>query len=354
MTLSPSIVADPAPAAEVVALDPRWLTSALRAGGHTATVVGTSETWRLENMATKIRFSVDYAEPVDLPASLCVKGIFNTKRLPEMSARVSGAEARFYRDIAPSSSVRVPRSLYSGIDPATGRGILLMEDVVSAGGHFFSALDEYPPQRAAESVRALAGLHAESWGGTGSAGLAWLSDRLSELAAHPLTSAAELGDLLAGERGAALAEGQRDPGRLHRSLTALIERGSASAPCVVHGDVHAGNVFDLDGISIIDWQLVQVNRWALDVAYHLGAVLTVADRRTHERELLREYLFALRAAGVDAPSWDEAWLAYRIHMAYGYYLWAATRYVDPIVVAEFVQRLGTAVADLETYEELGV
>jgi hypothetical protein len=37
----------------------------------------------------------------------------------------------------------------------------------------------------------------------------------------------------------------------------------------------------------------------------------VPDRRRFERDLVRHYLDHLGAAGVDMPSWDDAWLGFR-------------------------------------------
>ena len=109
-----------------------------------------------------------------------------------------------------------------------------------------------------------------------------------------------------------------------------------------------------DGLpGLVDWQVIQRSSCALDVGYHIGAVLDVQLRGSAERELLAHYLDCLAKYGVEAPSWDDAWLNYRIALVYGYYMWAVARLVDPSIVTEFVTRLGTAVADHGTFELLG-
>jgi hypothetical protein len=37
-------------------------------------------------------------------------------------------------------------------------------------------------------------------------------------------------------------------------------------------------------------------------------------------------------------------------MLYGYYLWGVTRRVDPVIILEFVRRLGLAVDELESFK----
>jgi hypothetical protein len=62
----------------------------------------------------------------------------------------------------------------------------------------------------------------------------------------------------------------------------------------------------------------------------------------------------MRDLDVAMPAWDDAWLAYRRALVYGYNLWAVTTTVDPRITHEFVFRLGTAVADHHSMELLGV
>ncbi len=93
----------------------------------------------------------------------------------------------------------------------------------------------------------------------------------------------------------------------------------------------------------------------MDVAYHLVAVLEVAERERAERDLLDHYLGARRALGGDVPTVAEAWNpAHRDALAYGYYMWGITRRVDRPIILAFVDRLGSAVEHHETFARLGV
>jgi hypothetical protein len=101
--------------------------------------------------------------------------------------------------------------------------------------------------------------------------------------------------------------------------------------------------------SLVDWQLVQRNFWGIDVGYHVASALTTADRERSERDLLTHYLDELRARGVDAPSWDEAWQGYRMGNVYGFFMWGITKIVKPERIRVLLQRLSTAVAANDSF-----
>ena len=106
----------------------------------------------------------------------------------------------------------------------------------------------------------------------------------------------------------------------------------------------SGNVF-LDGDrrpALTDWQLVQHGHWSIDVGYHIASALEPGERAAAERDLLAHYLDRLRAEGVDAPTFDAAWLEYRRGVVYGFYLWAITLFVQPDIIEALLHRLGSA------------
>jgi aminoglycoside/choline kinase family phosphotransferase len=248
----------------------------------------------------------------------------------------------------------VPDCVYAAIDEATGHGIILMEDVVAQGGRFLTALEPYTPEEAHGSLEQLAKLHAAEWGRPGEA-YPWLVSRIEQMAATPMLPLDLLQTMIDGERGIPLPAAIKSAERIQKGLQSLVAGDAGQPQCLVHGDAHAGNLFVLNGqVSVIDWQVMQRAHWALDVSYHIGAALSVEDRQQHEQALLRHYLERLASFGAQAPSWDEAWLQYRRHMVYGYFMWAITRRVTPPIIHEFVRRLGLAVSQLETFELLKV
>jgi thiamine kinase-like enzyme len=183
----------------------------------------------------------------------------------------------------------------------------------------------------------------------------WVESRLSSFANFAAVPAPALEKLLSGKRGDPLPTEVKNGERIYRAIRALASRSASEPACLVHGDAHAGNVFETpDGPGFVDWQVVQRESWALDVAYHIGAALTVEELERSEERLLRHYLDRLKDHGAQAPAWDEAWLRYRIYLIYGYFLWGITRRVVEPVILEFVKRLGLAVVRHRSFELLGV
>lgn len=339
----------PAPTVLDDILEPGWLSAALE-----LPVVGVRVTEVLKTVATKVRFHIDI-EGQPEGQDLCLKGFFDEDPLPPSRARSTQNEVRFYTEVAPTLDVNVPVRRYAAIDERSGHGLLIMDDVVAAGGRFLNALDPYSPEQARSSLDQIAALHAAHWGEAGLDRLPWLRDWLADIAATPLMPAPALQALLDDGRSAPLAAAVADAERLHRGLRVLADRATREPRTLVHGDTHAGNLYVLDGkTALIDWQVLQRTTWAIDVAYHIGAALTVEDRRSTEADLLEHYLTTLRSRGVTPPDWDEAWTSYRAGMVYGFYLWAVTKRVTRPVILEFTERLGTAVTDLQSFEELGV
>ena len=60
---------------------------------------------------------------------------------------------------------------------------------------------------------------------------------------------------------------------------------------VIHGDAHIGNLFDDAGrVGFLDWGMTTLSTPLRDLSYFICMTLTVADRRGHERDLIRHYL----------------------------------------------------------------
>jgi hypothetical protein len=342
----------PAPAELEEVLSADWLSAALSPRFPGIQVASTTVTETLQSMATKVRFDVEYADgPADAPPALCIKGYFGVGH--NYRAHAGLGETMFYRELASTLSVRVPPCLHTGIDPDTGSGLIIMEDLVASGNTFLTALSPYTVDQAAATLDQLARLHSRYWGDGSLASFPWLRPKLTAITSYITPEV--LQEHLDGARAERLPDGIRDAERLNRAVLASIDHSANDVACLVHGDAHAGNLYETpDGLpGLVDWQVIQRSSWALDVGYHIGAVLDVELRGFAERDLLAHYLTCLAKYGVEPPSWDDAWLNYRIALVYGYYMWAVARLVDPPIVTEFVTRLGTAVADHGTFELLG-
>jgi hypothetical protein len=338
---------NPAPSTLEEVLSPSWLTDALSPRYPGLQVTNSTVTWRQDNVASKVRFTID-VEPMTSPppSSWCVKGYWG--RPDRYSA--GDREAEFYRSFAANVPIRVPTCDYAGSDSATGHSIILMHDLTAGGATFLTALSPYTVELAAATLDQLALLHASRWNDGTLQEFPWLSSRIKTFPDYIPT--ATLQTLLDSQRGDPLPAAVKDAPRLVSAMRRLGELAERETSCLVHGDAHAGNVFLRadESVGIIDWQVVHRGSWACDVAYHIGAVLSVEARERAERDLLAHYLERLGAYGGQPPAWDQAWTSYRRFLVYGYFLWAMTRFVDEAITVEFVKRLGTAVTQHESFE----
>lgn len=333
---------------------PKWLSQMLGLRWPGTVVRGIEVVEVLATQATKVRLKlVVEGSGADVPTAVCIKGVLtDTGALPSASI----VETLFYKEATSHVPVRVPNCIYAGMHADNSRGVIVMRDVIAAGGTFCTALDPFTPTQALDGLDQLARLHAASSDGSPVFGFGWAQSFLDRISKQPIITQEVLQQLLDGSRGEKLNPRIRDAVRLQRALEGLASEVRAGPLCLVHGDAHAGNVYRQadGGLGLIDWQILQKGSWAMDIAYHLAAVLTPEDRRAHERELLSNYCARLKALGGSEISADEAWRSYREATVYGYYLWSITRKVEPEIIDTFVYRLGTAVDDLQGFELLGV
>lgn len=333
-------------------LDPVWLAEALApvSGGRAVTAVETVEV--LRTVATKVRFVATFDGLAD-PQAFCIKGLLDVDEMTARGGPTMIREADFYTQVGPKVAVCTPVCVATITDRTAMQGIVVMRDLIAAGARFCSALEPFSADEAAASLGQLAALHA---GHTMLDEMAWISPRVSELAKMQYISVETLQELLDGGRGDGLPDKVRNAERLGAGMRALAERDAARPQFLVHGDAHAGNIFrDAEGrTGLIDWQLLQRGGWALDLAYHICAVLPVDVAEREERRLLDHYLGAMRGLGCEMPDRDEAWHQYREAAIYGFYLWSITRRVDPPIIELFVNRLGMAVTRHDSHALLGV
>jgi hypothetical protein len=337
-------------------LTPAWLTAALSSRFPGVQVRAVARGPVVERLSTNVRFRVECSPPPPpgLSPDLCVKGYFSEQG-PAMGS-AGEPEASFYRDLADDVGVHTLRSVWADVHPVTRHGVVITEDVVAAGGVFRDALSPCSVEQTASLLGELACLHAHTWEQARLADVPWLAPRA--LRTLQSRGVREIRGNFEGPLGTGVPGSVRQPERLVDAFKVLASRRPGPGWAVIHGDTHVGNTFlDRTGRpGLVDWQLVQYGHWAVDVAYHVGSALEPEVRASEERELLRHYLDRLGSRlgpqGVAPPSFDAAWTEYRAAMPYGFFLWGITLFVQPDIIAVLLRRLGTAVADLESYDAL--
>ena len=342
-----------------------WLSRALGERFPGVVVLQARQAELMAGTATKVRVLLEYNEAgrtAGLPATLIVKGGFSAHR--EMMSYVYELEARFYQQLAPQLEMRLPRCFYAGTDPGQ-QAIVLLEDLDVRPANFCRVQQPLNFVQAQAQLAALATLHARWWDGsalTPGGELGWLKrlDPLPEGEAgryqrgqlHPEVYAHYMGL----PRAVAVSCYFHDRDRMLLAMERLRSIDRQGPFCVLHGDAHLGNLyFDADGVAgMLDWQVVCQGPWSHDVAYLLGSALDVVDRRDWEQRLLRFYLEELRARGVAAPAFEQAWQLYCEQMVYGLYYWLVNpvEFQAEINNCAVAARFAHAVIDHGTFERL--
>jgi hypothetical protein len=241
------------------------------------------------------------------------------------------------------------------IDEEGSNFLMIMEDVVARGADPRDSTRPLTVDQAASGVRGLAGLHSEFWGAktTSNPALSWVEPfvAFAGLEYAPLEIAHErMGDSVPAEIPAMTGT------ELFVDVWARYIHTLTEAPqTLLHGDPHIGNTYVLpdDTVGFLDWQMVRRGNFALDLGYFLQGALTVEDRRSSERDLVKEYRGALSLPANDMPSTDEVWLRYRASVAHGLAIWIATlsggdAWQGAEICLALAQRYAAAFVDLNT------
>jgi hypothetical protein len=314
--------AGPSSAAEVT---PDWLTRHLAGSMPGAVAQRVSPLGGTTGTTDRRRVAVEWNEAgraAGLPATLFVKSTPLSAKNRTMVAALGMAvnEARFYNQAAAELKGVAPHPWYARAGVGA-RFLIVLEDIVAAGGRPYALTDECDLAHAQGLIDAFAALHARFWESPRLVGdLSW---------ARTWTTRTGYGVLklfyARGRRGA-LRRDRPEVTSAVREVSAALDRHAEeyyrefeSGPLtLLHGDSHLGNTFAWpDGRSgLLDWQVVWRGPGLREVSYWMTTGLEPELRRDHERDLIARYLEGLRAGGInEVPSQDAAFDRYRLFAA---------------------------------------
>lgn len=348
MTLTP---VDPIETVEE--LSTGWLSEVLgrRVTGFATSGVGTGQ------MGSCFRVRLE-GDP-DLPATTLLKLPNGDAASRAMVAGAYRSEVRFYTEILATVGIRTPQCYATTAVTEDGRFAMLLEDLAPAEQG--DQIAGCTPEQARDAAANLAGLH----------GPRWCDPTLLEI--DGITrSGPEDAELLASVYGPATETffeqlGDALSAETKETLLGCVEVAEAWSLArqderfgLVHGDYRLDNLlFATDdstpAVTAIDWQTLSLGLPTRDLAYLLGTGLSVADRRTHERDLVAEYHAGLVAYGVTDYPFELCWDDYRFAMVqgplvsvFGCAYGARTERGDAMFAA-MVERSCAAIRDLETF-----
>ena len=216
-------------------------------------------------------------------------------------------EVFFYRELAESLDIQVPRCFAAEFDPNTHDFIILMEDL--APGYQIDQMSECNSDQAALALEELAKLHGPRWGDPSLAQLPLLAQIRME--GEP-ESAYQM--LLPGFM-------QRFASHLSETEIRTVEKFGQLQEAyarlemprtVIHIDYRLDNMMfgGPHPLTVFDWQSVNHGHALQDVSYFMGTSVSSQRRARDERKLLEHYLDVLRSYGVDL-SWEQCFRCYR-------------------------------------------
>jgi aminoglycoside phosphotransferase (APT) family kinase protein len=312
------------PVVHLDAITTGWLTEVLSAAGalESGRVVGVErETCGTGQLADSYRFALTYDPAGAGPAT--VVGKFpsddaNSRAFGQQSGYYRN-EIRFYEELAPTLSVVVPTALHAALAENETDFVLLMDDLAPA--RIVDQLVGCTADQAALVMEQAAALHAGSWKSADLAEVAWLQGTSGSFV-HVTDNFEETISTFGDKAGDLVPESDLlEAGKLNAHRDSW-KRVFTAPRCLWHSDLRADNLlFDAQGgalpVAVLDWQGVGYGCGTIDVAYFLGTSLTTADRRAHERDLLRHYHEALVALGVADYGADACWEDYRVLAIHG-------------------------------------
>ena len=346
----------------VEGLTPQWLTQVLQAKCPGIIVTDMTTDKILWGTATKVLVDAQYAgnyKDYGIPNKLCIKGELDEKlraQLTGVTMTGTQVEAGFYNDIGPKLGLPMARHWYAGYEH--GMGILILDNMAASGYTFGAPTEPWTPELVAKSLDILAKLHGSTWDRK-FPDVPWLQvgSPVHRGYTEFLMSEKHWQDNFSNPDAYQLIPYVADRERGLRGWRAMWAFDDANSHCLVHGDTHLGNMcVDPEGRPFfIDWAAPSIAHWALDVAYFVTGSLSLADRRSHEKDLLRHYLNGLAMHGGPKLDWDEAWADYGRHLLQGL-LWSILppTMQAPKYVAAMGERYGVAMQEHKTYELLGV
>jgi len=301
-------------------ITPDWLSAALQARHPGARVANVEVIGHDEVTNQHVRLRVGYDAAAGAPELLFGKllPLDPSRRESIALTQMGPREARFYADLAPQLSLRVPEVHVAAVGADEREFVLLMEDLDAAGCRISDGTWGIARNGAAQVLEDLAVMHVRyedparraaeaAWVPPYSAGGTYASERLQFALDHHR-------DRISAEFAAVC-----ELYIAHR--LAVHELWSGPDVTVVHGDTHIGNVF-LDGpddharVGFYDWGVIHLDQPLRDVSYFLQMAMQPDDRRAHEIELLRHYLGVRAALGGAPMTFDDAWAQHRLRAAY--------------------------------------
>ena len=318
---------------EIADISAGFLTEALQVRFPGVTVTDFKIPFVHHGFTTIVRLDLELDEAgraSGLPSRIILKGGFEPETRGIAGEWAIGPflmEVGAYRTM-PGLGLNMPDCYFAEVDMDETEGpqiILLMEDLLERGARFGHGLVPHTVEQVRNRLSAVAAMHAKSWDSPELAQggrydiFPQNANKLFKSYLLHVGAEGKWEAFCAMPRGAACAVEFHDLDWVHRAMDFMIELGDNTPNCLVHGDLHAGNLFEEpDGTPGFYDLLPMRTAPMIEVSYHITNVLDQGDRRRHDRELVDHYRNELIRNGVEPPSLDELMYQFAAFLPYGY------------------------------------
>ncbi|MGK0221237.1 MAG: hypothetical protein ACI9ON_000472 [Limisphaerales bacterium] len=248
-----------------------------------------------------------------VPASVVVKlpSSFEENRAQGVALGMFEAEVKFYKELAPSMPVGLPKIHLAEINTGTAEFVIVMEDLCD-----LELVDQtvgMTAEQASAAVKVLAEIHSVWWNKAQAEEMVWIESMVGPRIEFVDQALVQMLPVFVEGFAARLPPGGVALYELFAGNYRVINRVLAqrSPWTLVHQDFRVENMLfgpaGSDEVKVIDWQGIGRGPGAYDLAYLLGGSMDVALRRDLEQTLVKTYFDALLASGVADYSFEQLW-----------------------------------------------
>ncbi|KKN40027.1 hypothetical protein LCGC14_0737490 [marine sediment metagenome] len=273
---------------------------------------GVGEGFMSDMARLKITYDKEYP---GLPKTMIAKmpTTFKTAKAVALQYNVFEKEIRFYNEIAPKSSIRVPDLIYSDYDLEAKKFILILEDCSC-----YELADQIKGlnyEQTKQAIISIADFHARWWDAPDLFSFPWIFLTGEETPMSYIDTFRNSWDLAvkSEEFLEILPEGGLEVGeKIYKHFPELINDFRMVNLTMTHFDYRADNMFfDFENnenpVITFDWGSLLVGRGIMDIAYLLALSIEIDSRRQIEKEMIRLYLKRLEEKEINGFDFDMAW-----------------------------------------------
>lgn len=298
-------------------ITPQWITHALREGGvlKEASVKSIEKKILGEGkgfLSSVVQVKIEYDfEEKDAPVSVVVKIEPEEGGFKDFGDEMNAfqREIRFYREIADTVPIRLPK-LYYAVDQPPAYS-MVMEDL----SHFIPGdqVVGMHEQQVIKTVEEIARLQARYWNNEALEKIAWMPDfnDISWDYIEKWPSFVEHYGYCLDDSGLELGE------KLGHFLDWKKDKILKRPRTIVHFDLREDNLMfpppgEEGAILILDWQLTIKNIGAFDVFRLMGGSEIPKERKGHQFQILKVWHDTLLQEGISNYTWEDAIYDFRL------------------------------------------